>query len=98
MATICVQWAYVYEIDELSWNLEVKQRLKVARTIRGLLTDVVKKCVIVMEHDLAALDYLSHYVCCLYGRPRIYDAVTAPFSVYLVGLIPLWQRTRRQRI
>ena len=98
MATVCVQWAYVYAIDELSWNLEAKQRLKVARTIRGLLTDVAKKCVIVVEHDLAALDYLSDYVCCLYERLRIYDAVTAPFSVCLVGLIPLWQRTCRQRI
>ena len=80
MATICVQWAYVHVIDELSWNLDVKQRLKAARTIRGLLTNLAKKCVIVVEHNLVALDYLSNYVCCLYGRPRIYGAVTAPFS------------------
>lgn len=36
---------------------------------------------IVVEHDLAVLDYLSDYVCVLYGAPGAYGVVTTPFSV-----------------
>ena len=36
---------------------------------------------IVVEHDLAVLDYLSDFVCCLYGVPGAYGVVTLPFSV-----------------
>ena len=39
------------------------------------------KYVIVVEHDLAVLDYLSDFVCCLYGVPGAYGVVTLPFSV-----------------
>ena len=34
-----------------------------------------------MEHDLSVLDYLSDYICCLYGVPGAYGVVTMPFSV-----------------
>ena len=34
-----------------------------------------------MEHDLSVLDYLSDYICCLYGMPGAYGVVTMPFSV-----------------
>ena len=36
---------------------------------------------IVVEHDLAVLDYLSDYICVLYGTPGAYGVVTMPFSV-----------------
>ncbi|KAG6429983.1 hypothetical protein SASPL_108042 [Salvia splendens] len=36
--------------------------------------------VIVVEHDLSVLDYLSDFICCLYGKPGKYGAVTLPFS------------------
>ena len=35
----------------------------------------------VVEHDLSVLDYLSDYICCLYGVPGAYGVVTMPFSV-----------------
>lgn len=35
----------------------------------------------VVEHDLSVLDYLSDYVCVLYGKPGAYGVVTMPFSV-----------------
>lgn len=47
-----------------------------------------------MEHDLSVLDYLSDFVCCLYGRPGAYGVVTMPFSVreginiFLAGFVP----------
>jgi ATP-binding cassette, sub-family E, member 1 len=34
-----------------------------------------------VEHDLSVLDYLSDFVCCLYGKPSIYGVVTMPYSV-----------------
>ena len=60
--------------------------------IRGLLD--AKKYVIVVEHDLAVLDYLSDFICCLYGKPGAYGVVTLPFSVreginiFLAGFVP----------
>ena len=39
------------------------------------------KQVLVVEHDLAILDYLSDFICCLYGTPSAYGVVTMPFSV-----------------
>lgn len=45
--------------------------------------DTVLCCryIIVVEHDLSVLDYLSDYICCLYGSPGAYGVVTMPFSV-----------------
>ena len=46
------------------------------------------------RHDLAVLDYMSDYVCCLYGAPGAYGAVTKIASVrnginnYLAGFFP----------
>lgn len=50
--------------------------------------------VIVVEHDLSVLDYLSDFICCLYGKPGAYGVVTLPFSVreginiFLAGFVP----------
>ena len=55
------------------------------------------KYVIVVEHDLSVLDYLSDFICCLYGTPGAYGVVTMPFSVreginvFLAGYIPTEQ-------
>lgn len=65
--------------DEPSSYLDVKQRLRAALAIRKLLA--TDNFVIVVEHDLAVLDYLSDFVCCLYGVPGAYGVVTMPFSV-----------------
>lgn len=92
IAVVCVQEADVYMLDEPSSYLDVKQRLKAARTVRELLTPT--SYVIVVEHDLSILDYLSDFVCCLYGTPGAYGVVTLPFSVreginiFLEGFVP----------
>ena len=65
--------------DEPSSYLDVKQRLNAAQAIRSLIHD---DCfIIVVEHDLSVLDYLSDFICCLYGVPGAYGVVTMPFSV-----------------
>lgn len=92
LAMTCVQDANVYMFDEPSSYLDVKQRLKAALVIRGLLGPT--KYIICVEHDLSVLDYLSDFVCILYGMPSVYGVVTLPSSVreginiFLDGHIP----------
>ncbi len=96
IAVVAVQKADVYMFDEPSSYLDVKQRLKAARAIRSVIAGdegALRFCLVV-EHDLAVLDYLSDYVCCLYGTPSAYGVVTMPFSVreginvFLAGFVP----------
>ncbi|KAG1172107.1 hypothetical protein G6F36_011616 [Rhizopus arrhizus] len=92
IGVVAVQQADVYMFDEPSSYLDVKQRLNAARVIRSLLS--AKTYIICVEHDLSVLDYLSDYVCILYGRPSAYGVVTLPYSVreginiFLDGNIP----------
>ena len=78
--------------DEPSSYLDVKQRLKAGRMIRSLLQPLTY--VVCVEHDLSILDYLSDFICCLYGTPGAYGVVTLPMSVrqginiFLGGFIP----------
>ncbi|XP_067662861.1 ATP-binding cassette sub-family E member 1 [Haliotis asinina] len=92
IAIVCVQKADIFMFDEPSSYLDVKQRLKAALTIRSLIHP--DKYIIVVEHDLSVLDYLSDFICCLYGVPGAYGVVTMPFSVreginiFLDGFVP----------
>ena len=92
IAMACVQTADVYMFDEPSSYLDVKQRLKAATMIRSLLEPTTY--VIAVEHDLSVLDYLSDFVCIIYGIPSVYGVVTMPSSVreginiFLDGHIP----------
>ena len=84
--------ADVYLFDEPSSYLDVQQRLQAARVIRSLKD--ADKTVIVAEHDLAILDYLSDYVCVFYGCPAVYGiishvhAVRTGINIYLEGFVP----------
>jgi ATP-binding cassette subfamily E protein 1 len=60
--------------DEPSSYLDVKQRLSAAKIIRSLLRS--DDYVICVEHDLSVLDYLSDFICVLYGKPAVYGVVT----------------------
>jgi ATP-binding cassette subfamily E protein 1 len=90
-AAICRE-ADVYVFDEPSSYLDVKQRLEVGRTIRTLKND--EKTVIVAEHDLAIIDYLSDQICIFYGEPGVYGIVShvhgvrTGINIYLQGHIP----------
>jgi ATP-binding cassette subfamily E protein 1 len=77
MASIGKENAYLF--DEPSSYLDIKFRLAAAKVIRGLVNDSVY--VICVEHDLSLLDYLSDFICCLYGEPTVYGVVTHPMTV-----------------
>jgi ATP-binding cassette subfamily E protein 1 len=89
-AAICRE-ADVYILDEPSSYLDVKQRLEVARAIRSLTE--YEKTVIIAEHDLAIIDYLSDQICIFYGSPGVYGIVSnvhgvrAGINIYLQGYI-----------
>jgi ATP-binding cassette subfamily E protein 1 len=84
--------ADVYLFDEPSSYLDVKQRLQVARAIRSLKE--YQKTIIVAEHDLAIIDYLSDQICVFYGEPGVYGVVShvhgvrTGINIYLQGYIP----------
>jgi len=72
LATL-IKDADVYLIDEPSSYLDVRERLKVAKIIRSM----EEKHVIVVEHDLVVLDYLSDYIHVLFGEPQAYGVVSS---------------------
>ncbi|XP_073353148.1 ABC transporter E family member 2 [Aegilops tauschii subsp. strangulata] len=92
IAGTAAQSAEIYMFDEPSVYLDVKQRLKAAQVIRSLLR--ANSYVIVVEHDLSVLDYMSDFICCSYGKPGAFGVVTLPFSVreginvFLAGFVP----------
>ena len=92
IAMVCISNADVYMFDEPSSYLDVKQRLNAARVIRSLIAP--ETYIICVEHDLSVLDYLSDFICVLYGMPSVYGVVTFPSSVreginiFLDGNIP----------
>jgi ATP-binding cassette subfamily E protein 1 len=90
-AAMCRE-ADVYLFDEPSSYLDVKQRLIVAKAIRSLKND--QKIIVVAEHDLAIIDYLSDQICVFYGEPGVYGVVShvhgvrTGINIYLEGYIP----------
>ena len=81
-----------YFFDEPSSYNDVYQRLSVARVIHALAKQ--GKSVMVVEHDIALLDYLSDYVYVLHGEPGVYGIVSGMLStktginVFLDGYLP----------
>jgi ATP-binding cassette subfamily E protein 1 len=90
IASILSKECDFYFFDEPSSYLDVKQRLLVAKEIRRLASS---HDVMVVEHDLAILDYLSDYVHILYGKPGVFGVISHPYGVrvgintYLDGFI-----------
>jgi ATP-binding cassette subfamily E protein 1 len=81
-----------YFFDEPSSYNDVYQRTSVARVIHGLAK--IGKSVMVVEHDLTLLDFLSDYIDVLYGEPAVYGIVSKVLStkvginVFLDGYLP----------
>ncbi|MCX6777917.1 MAG: ribosome biogenesis/translation initiation ATPase RLI [Candidatus Micrarchaeota archaeon] len=79
-----------YYFDEPSSYLDIAQRLKMAAKIKELAGHAN---VMVVEHDLAVLDYLSDYVHVFYGEEGAYGVVShskssrSGINEYLAGYI-----------
>ncbi|ABK78310.1 ATPase, RNase L inhibitor [Cenarchaeum symbiosum A] len=74
VAAAAARDADLYFFDEPSSYNDVFQRAGVARVIQGLAE--AGRSVMVVEHDLSLLDYLSDHVEVLYGDPAVYGIVS----------------------
>jgi ATP-binding cassette subfamily E protein 1 len=90
IAATLVKDADIYFFDEPSSYLDIFQRLKVARIIQRLAEE---KLVVVVEHDLAVLDFLADNVNVLYGSEGAYGIMSHPskvrnaINIYLNGYL-----------
>ncbi len=86
-----VKKADFYFFDEPASFADVTSRIKIAKLIRGLKEI---GAVLVVEHDLATLDYISDEIQILYGEQSAYGIVSQTKSVrrgineYLDGFLP----------
>ncbi|MDX1595314.1 MAG: ribosome biogenesis/translation initiation ATPase RLI [Nitrosopumilaceae archaeon] len=92
VAVAAAKDAEFYFFDEPSSYNDVFQRTGVARVIQSLAA--LGKSVMVVEHDLTLLDFLSDYIEVLYGEPAAYGIVSSVLStkiginVFLDGYLP----------
>nr|WP_246275359.1 ribosome biogenesis/translation initiation ATPase RLI [Nitrosopumilus oxyclinae] len=92
VATAASKDTEFYFFDEPSSYNDVFQRTGVARVIQNLAK--IGKSVMVVEHDLTLLDFLSDYIEVLYGEPTAYGIVSGILStkvginVFLDGYLP----------
>jgi ATP-binding cassette subfamily E protein 1 len=82
--------ADLYLIDEPSSYLDIVHRLEVARLLRKLGET---KSVVVVEHDLALLDYLADQAHLVYGEEAAFGVISHPIAMrsaintYLTGYL-----------
>jgi ATP-binding cassette subfamily E protein 1 len=79
-------------LDEPSSFLDIRQRLRMVDAVREKVKEDIK--IIVADHDLAVLDYLSDTIFLFYGEPSVYGVVAGPYGVreginiFIEGYIP----------
>ena len=74
IAAALLRNADTYIFDEPTTHLDIVERLRVAEAIKEVAGG--DKYVIVIDHDLAVLDYLADQVVILYGKPGAYGIVS----------------------
>lgn len=83
--------ANLYIFDEPTSYLDIKQRIKVSRFIKSLADE--NTSVLVVEHDLIILDYITDLVHIMYGKEDCYGIVSQPratrsaINTYLSGFL-----------
>lgn len=95
--------ADAYFFDEPASYLDVRERIRVAHMIRDALPK--NAYAVVVEHDLAVLDYLTDIVHVIYGEPGVYGIISKPYGTrvginhFLDGFLPAENmRIRREPI
>lgn len=83
--------ANLYMFDEPASYLDIKQRLKVSKFIRELADE--NTAIIVIEHDLIIIDYMTDLIHLMYGEAGGYGIVSLPrptrtaINIYLDGYL-----------
>ncbi|MBC7080960.1 MAG: ribosome biogenesis/translation initiation ATPase RLI [Thermoplasmatales archaeon] len=82
--------ADLYLFDEPASYLDIKNRIEIAKMIREISEN---KMVVVVEHDLAIIDFLADIVHILYGKRGVYGIVSDAknarhgVNIYLSGYL-----------
>ncbi|MFH1849000.1 MAG: ribosome biogenesis/translation initiation ATPase RLI [archaeon] len=91
IAATVLKKANLYIFDEPTSYLDIKQRIKVSKFIKGLAADDV--AVMVVEHDLIILDYMTDTIHLMYGKEGAFGIVSLPkvtrvgINIYLHGYL-----------
>jgi ATP-binding cassette subfamily E protein 1 len=91
IAATVLKKANLYLFDEPTSYLDIKQRIKVSRFIKSLADE--NTAVMVIEHDLIILDYMTDLIHLMYGDEGAYGITSlakttkAGINIYLEGFI-----------
>ena len=73
IATTLLKDADIYLFDEMSSYLDINERIRVANVIQQLAKN---KTIMIVEHDLALLDWMADSVHLVYGSAGAYGVIT----------------------
>jgi len=76
IAATVLRRANLYIFDEPTSYLDIKQRINVSKFIRSLAND--DTAVLLVEHDLVILDYMTDLLHIMYGKEGAYGIVSLP--------------------
>jgi len=91
VAAAVLKKANLYIFDEPTSYLDIKQRIRIAKFIKNLADE--NTAVLVVEHDLIILDYMTDLVHIMYGKQGVFGVVSQPkptrqaINVYLSGYL-----------
>jgi ATP-binding cassette subfamily E protein 1 len=91
IAATVMKKANVYLFDEPTSYLDIMQRMKIAKFIKNLANE--ETAVLVIEHDLIILDYMTDMIHLMYGHEGAYGVVSGVkttkngINVYLSGFL-----------
>jgi len=91
IAAASLKKADLFIFDELTSYLDIKQRLNIAKFIRSLANE--NTSILIVEHDLIALDYITDFIHIMYGQPACYGIVSqiktnkSGINTYLEGYL-----------
>lgn len=93
----------VYIFDEPTSYLDIRERLRLAQALSELIPK--DSYVLIVEHDLTILDYVSDYVVVAFGTPGVYGMFSKLYATgsginhYLEGYLPAENmRIRNEKI
>jgi ATP-binding cassette, sub-family E, member 1 len=91
IAATVLKKANLYIFDEPTSYLDIKQRMKISQFIKNLADE--NTAVMVVEHDLIILDYMTDLIHMMYGKENTYGIVGQPkttkngINIYLSGFL-----------
>ncbi|MEM4769751.1 MAG: ribosome biogenesis/translation initiation ATPase RLI [Desulfurococcaceae archaeon] len=93
IAAVLLKNANAFFLDEPCSYLDIRERLRVAKAVMEY-TRPAENYVVIIEHDLMILDYMTDNIAVIYGEPGVFGISSKPYSTkaginhYLKGYLP----------